>query len=100
MSIPTSAPQHLYLMQVAYLPPSNAPVVCYLVQTGDGKNILIDSGFPPQLPPDFQPVMLENVVEHLAKIGLEPADIDMLISTHFDFDHCGNHDAFTQAEWV
>jgi N-acyl homoserine lactone hydrolase len=40
----TPAPQRLYLMQVAYLPPTNAPVVCYLVQTGDGKNIVIDSG--------------------------------------------------------
>ncbi len=30
----------------------------------------------------------------LAELGLAPGDVDLLISTHFDFDHCGRHDAF------
>ena len=41
-------PQRLYLMQVATITvgPFTLPVPCYLIQTKDGKNILIDSGFP------------------------------------------------------
>ncbi len=73
---------------------------CYLVQTSDGRNILIDSG----LPADFAPPGSSsahngmNVLEHLAALGLRPDEIDMLICTHFDVDHAGYHDAFTRAE--
>jgi N-acyl homoserine lactone hydrolase len=103
MTTGQDTPQRLYLMQVATLPPVNLPVPCYLVQMGDGKNVLIDSG----LPLDFQsrpgmaaPDMGNNVVNQLATLGLQPADIDILICTHFDVDHAGNHDLFPSAEHV
>ena len=32
------APQRLYLMQVGDMPQYEIPIVCYLVQTGDGKH--------------------------------------------------------------
>jgi len=76
---------------------------CYLVQTGDGKNILIDSGLPADYtpPPGTPPAENEkNVLEHLADLGLHPDDIDLLICTHFDVDHAGYHDAFTRAELI
>ena len=47
-----NAPQRLYLMQVGDMPQYQIPIVCYLVQTGDGKNILIDSGLPEVIPED------------------------------------------------
>jgi N-acyl homoserine lactone hydrolase len=74
---------------------------CYLVQTSDGQHILIDSGFPADVPqpPDAVPSGQEhNVIEQLADLGLHPDDIDLLICTHFDVDHAGYHDAFTKAE--
>src|SRR5262245_60235827 len=93
----------LYLMQVVVTP----SVPCYLVQTQDGKNVLIDSGLPAQMPEGFQPPANlpppqfgKNVVEHLASLGLQPTDIDFLVCTHFDMDHAGHHDAFTNAELV
>ena len=48
MTISTKGPQRLYLMQVATITvgPFTIPVPCYFIQTRDGKNILIDSGFP------------------------------------------------------
>jgi N-acyl homoserine lactone hydrolase len=46
MTTSTSGPQRLYLMQVATLSQLNLPVPCYFIQTGDGKNMLIDSGLP------------------------------------------------------
>jgi N-acyl homoserine lactone hydrolase len=71
------------------------------VQTGDGKNILIDSGLPEIIPEDASE--FENgrdVIEQLASTGLKPDDIDTVISTHYDGDHAGRHAAFTKAQYV
>lgn len=95
-------PQRLYLMQVATLS-RQLPVPCYLVQTSDGQNILIDTGLPMnfQVPPDRPEMSLgANVVEQLATIGIQPSKINLLICTHFDVDHAGNHGAFPQAQLV
>jgi N-acyl homoserine lactone hydrolase len=76
---------------------------CYLVQTGDGKNILIDSGLSADYtrPPEMPKAQNEkNVLEHLADLGLRPDNIDFLICTHFDVDHAGYHDSFPRAELV
>lgn len=105
----SAAPQRLYLLQVltTTIPTAAGPlefsVGCYLVETGDGKHILIDSGLPDDvpLPPGTPPASSgKNVVEHLADLGLRPDDIDILICTHFDLDHSGHHDAFTNAELI
>src|SRR6266700_3686972 len=106
----SATPQRLYLMQLST---TTIPLAagqglamssgCYLVQTSDGKNILIDSGLtadytpPPGTPPSENE---KNVLEHLADLGLHPDDIDLLICTHFDVDHAGHHDAFTKAELI
>src|SRR6266700_3497827 len=103
MTTKSATPQRLYLMQVATIPQLNLPFVCYLVQTGDGTNILIDSGLPNEVqpPPGMpMPVMGKNVLEQLAQLGLHPDDIDLLICTHFDPDHTGHHAAFTKAELI
>ncbi len=96
-----NAPQRLYLMQVGSMPLYEIPIVCYLVQTGDGKNILIDSGLPeiiPEAGSDFENG--QDVVKQLASIGLHADDIDTVISTHYDLDHAGRHAAFTKAHYV
>jgi len=93
--------KRLYLMEVGSMPEYEIPIVCYLVQTNDGQNILIDSGLPEIIPEDAQE--FENgkdVIEQLASLGLQPDDIDTVISTHYDGDHAGRHAAFTQAQYV
>ena len=93
--------KRLYLMEVGSVPEYEIPIVCYLVQTNDGKNILIDSGLPEIIPEDAQE--FENgkdVIEQLASLGLQPDDIDTVISTHYDGDHAGRHAAFTKAQYV
>jgi N-acyl homoserine lactone hydrolase len=95
--------RRLYLMQVATLPGVNSPIVCYLVQTEDGTNILIDSGLAPNTEPPPgapNPIMGANVIEQLAQIGIKPADIRLFIATHFDPDHAGNNDLFPAAEFI
>lgn len=96
-----SAVKRLYLMQVGSMPEYQIPIVCYLVQTDDGKNILIDSGLPGIIPEDS--TEFENgkdVIEHLADLGLKPEDIDTVISTHYDGDHAGRHATFTKAQYI
>ena len=104
----STTPQRLYLMQLGTstfptTPPTPASAGCYLVQTSDGKNMLIDSGLPADYtpPPGTPPTENEkNVLEHLADLGLRPDDIDLQICTHFDVEHAGYHDAFPMAELV
>ena len=96
-----SAVKRLYLMQVGSMPEYDIPIVCYLVQTDDGRNILIDSGLPEVMPEeekDFENG--QDVIAQLAGLGLKPDDIDTVISTHYDIDHAGRHAAFTKAQYV
>ncbi|HLI51403.1 MAG TPA: N-acyl homoserine lactonase family protein [Thermomicrobiaceae bacterium] len=100
-------PKRLYLFHTgANDSPSPYPV--YLIQTNDGRNILVDTGFPSERYNDAasgendpEKIAAENhVVDQLATLGLSPHDVDILISTHFDGDHAGNNDAFPDAEIV
>lgn len=104
MTTHNSTPQRLYLMQIAARSAPEAtwpvPYPCYLVQMSDGKNILIDTGFPKDLPPRPGLQLRKNVVEQLALLDLQPDGIDILICTHFDLDHCGHHEDFPNAELV
>lgn len=76
----------------------------YLIHTATGRWILVDTGNPSSLigAGTSEPWMLllcntrpeDDIVSRLAELDFTPGDIDLLISTHFDFDHCGRHDAF------
>lgn len=93
--------KRLYLMEVGTMPEYQIPIVCYLVQTRDGKNILIDTGLPEVMPEEETDFANgQDVVQQLALIGLTPEDIDTVISTHYDIDHAGRHAAFTKARYV
>jgi N-acyl homoserine lactone hydrolase len=95
------AVKRLYLMQVGAMPQYEIPIVCYLAQTNDGKNILIDSGLPEVIPEeesDFENG--QDVIAQLAALGVKPEDIDIVVSTHYDIDHAGRHAAFTKAQYV
>lgn len=81
------------------------PVPGYLIRSARGKNILVDSGHPQALigaenaapwAPKLGVQLNEDgdIAAQLAKVGLRPKDIDLLITSHFDFDHCGRHDLF------
>jgi N-acyl homoserine lactone hydrolase len=101
MIMSQNTPQRLYLMQVGSMPEYEIPIVCYLVQTGDGKSILIDSGLPEIIPEDASEFENgQDVIKQLASMGLKPDDIDTVISTHYDGDHAGRHAAFTKAQYV
>ena len=85
------------------------PIVGYLIETDDGQRILVDSGmhrkhvedpgatfggtpFGEVLTPIMRPE--DDVANRLAEVGLGVEDVDVLVSTHFHFDHAGNHGDF------
>ncbi len=109
MATSIAGPQKLYLLQLSAstvpVPSGTLEMVlgCYLVETDDERRILIDTGLPPDAPPSpgAPPARdVKTVLEQLGELGLRPADVDMLICTHFDIDHVGYHDAFTNAELI
>ena len=88
----------------------------YLIQTDDGRNILVDTGFHRKYVADPEQATIEDGLEdfgriitltadnmpdaQLAKAGLKTSDIDMLVMTHSDIDHVGNIAEFPQATIV
>lgn len=95
----------LYVLPVGEIRESPPlPVQAYLLVLDGGRTVLVDSGpalsmvddpaAPFALAPD------DHVVARLALIGYRPADIDQVICTHLDPDHCGSHDQFPDAEFV
>jgi N-acyl homoserine lactone hydrolase len=98
----------LCLLDLGRMQPGSIPVPAYLVQTADGINILVDTGWPrsfvtdPDHPPGLSVEMKreDTVASRIAAIGLRPSDIDYVVCTHLDADHCGNHDLFDRAEFV
>lgn len=107
MNTTQQGPQRLYLLQLATMGPG-IPIPGYLIQTGDGINVLIDTGYPKSMigetaGPMGRTIVINEgdyVVNQLAALGLKPGDIHYLIATHFDRDHVGNHEIFTDAELV
>lgn len=95
----------LYLLQYGLSMQDGTPIPGYLIQTDAGRNILVDTGFPieeigTEPFPGFHLTPEDHVVVQLARVGLSPADIDTLVCTHFDFDHAGAHDLFTDSDLV
>lgn len=79
----------------------------YLIRTAGGQTVLVDTGNPAALigqetAAPWSPLLNDtrpedDLARRLAELDLAPADIDLLISTHFDFDHCGRHELFAAA---
>src|SRR5258708_8742439 len=104
MTMAGATPEQLYLLQVESIVvpiggSSYGMVVCYLIQTGDGQNILVDSGIaadyqsPPGTPP---PTHERTVLTQLAHLGLRPYPINLLVCTHSDAHHPRYQHAFAR----
>ena len=78
----------------------------YLICTAGGQTVLVDTGNPAVLigqetAAPWSPLLNDtrqedDLARRLAELGIEPGDIDLLVSTHFDFDHCGRHNLFAE----
>jgi N-acyl homoserine lactone hydrolase len=82
------------------------PVMQILVEN-EGKRVLVDTGMPPEAVGDteglkraydidsgrIKPMMSreQRVDGQLAQMGLSPANLDLVVNTHFHFDHAGGN---------
>jgi glyoxylase-like metal-dependent hydrolase (beta-lactamase superfamily II) len=82
----------------------DAPCLAWVI-LGGGKKVLVDTG-PPE--PDWayryhRPIKKEPSQEihtALAKLGLSPQDIDIVIFSHLHWDHSFNLDHFSKATFL
>src|SRR5256885_10669194 len=72
---------------------------CYLVQTDDRRNILIDSGMPLDADGSDPPTEESaDILAQLSELGVRPEDVEVVICTHFDIDHVGHHERAVSLE--
>lgn len=105
----------LYVLQLGVFTHNNTPIPGFLIQTDDGRNVLVDTGCPlytytgQAISPIFYREPVTRIIEanpedtvesRLRAIGLRPQDVDYVVSTHFDWDHAGCHALFTQSRFV
>jgi N-acyl homoserine lactone hydrolase len=97
----------LYLFELGRMR-GGEPVPGYLIQTDDLQNVLVDTGYKPRTfgelenPQNGFIQVSEDqlIVNQLARLGIEPDDIQYLVVTHLDPDHAGFIDAFRRSEIV
>jgi N-acyl homoserine lactone hydrolase len=86
------------------------PVVQVLIQN-EGQTVLFDTGMPPAAYGDPQGLEREYGIDarwikslaspdqrvdaQLALLDLSPSDLDLVVNTHFHFDHAGGNSHFT-----
>lgn len=76
------------------------PKLDILVDAGDTAASMQAHGFPAvPVPPNAKPEA-DPITPSLAKLGLTPKDIDIVILTQLHFDHCALARLFTNAKFV
>jgi glyoxylase-like metal-dependent hydrolase (beta-lactamase superfamily II) len=68
---------------------------------GEGRIILVDTGFDHKRAETRQRAILRLPTEGLASLGVAPEDVQTIILTHLHYDHAGCIDHYPNAEfWV
>jgi len=81
------------------------PVYAIYVDHPDAK-IVIDTGFDrawvERMLPFTKPEQSDDqsIVNQLAKIGVRPEEIDIVVNTHLHFDHCSGNKYFPGAKFI
>lgn len=68
------------------------PISAWYIEGAD-KHILVDTASDAELATKFRGFPAEEVAsfeEALAGLGLKPSDIDVVVQTHLQWDHCAN----------
>jgi N-acyl homoserine lactone hydrolase len=84
----------LFLLPTGTIGPAALPVPAYLIEADDGTVVLVDTGLP--APDGGTP----PVVDWLSRIGRQPSEVDLVVCSHLDPDHCGSNDRFPRSEFV
>ncbi|MFQ5610907.1 MAG: MBL fold metallo-hydrolase [Anaerolineae bacterium] len=77
---------------------------CLLLRS-EGKTILVDTGFGPDVPDRLAKIYgLQrpegDLIQGLKRLGVSPQEIDIVIDTHLHADHCGGNTRRQGENWV
>ena len=82
------------------------PIPAYLIRTSEG-NVLFDTGLSPRALPGLRrtdPLArfeeADLLVNRLRALGLEPADVAMVVISHLHYDHAGGAELFPDSELI
>lgn len=99
-----SGDMELHLLRLGTVAGLGAPVPGYLIRTDEGLTVLVDTGYRDGAVtaggPRVEVAEADDVVRRLAALGVRPADVDVVVCSHMDPDHAGNHDRFPGATFV
>lgn len=75
---------------------------CLVIQ-GRGKTVLVDTGLGERLSAKTRDLYRvekdRTLLGSLARAGVAPEQVDMVVNTHLHFDHCGTNTTKTQEGW-
>ena len=74
------------------------PFNATLIRNGD-VTVLVDTGIGPK-PREFVPEPEGRLLDELARLGVAPGDVDVIVHTHLHVDHVGWDGAFPNARYV
>lgn len=66
---------------------------------GDGRVIVVDTGFDAETAKKRQRTYLQSPVEMLRDVGIDPNVVTDVVITHMHYDHCGNMMVFPNARF-
>jgi glyoxylase-like metal-dependent hydrolase (beta-lactamase superfamily II) len=76
------------------------PIDYYVwVIRGGGRTIVVDTGFDRATAALRGRTLTHPVEEGLARIGVDPGQVEDVVLTHLHYDHAGNHDLFPKARF-
>lgn len=80
------------------------PLIMFVLRSGD-RTVVVDTGGPAEdeevrrkIPFGYVVGEEERVENALARVGVRPGEVDLVINTHLHWDHCSNNDVFGNAE--
>jgi glyoxylase-like metal-dependent hydrolase (beta-lactamase superfamily II) len=82
----------VYLNHHMYSAPNDPIDMDYFfwVVRNDERTIIVDTGFTPEVGEPRGRTMTCPVPEGLARLGIDPAEVDLVVITHCHYDHTGN----------
>jgi glyoxylase-like metal-dependent hydrolase (beta-lactamase superfamily II) len=72
----------------------------WLLEPPAGPPIVVDSGFAPELGARKGRHCSCEPADALARLGIDPAEVQQVVVTHLHYDHIGNLDLFPNAELI
>ncbi|WP_052077757.1 N-acyl homoserine lactonase family protein [Rhodococcoides fascians] len=84
----------------------NMPLIMYVLRHA-GRTVIVDTGGPADeevilrmTPFGYEVPEANRIHNALDRVGVNPADVDLVVNTHLHWDHCSNNNVFENAEII